>query len=95
VNILDKQHQAKLYGTLLVLYFILSSFNALWSSLNAALIACDWSSLTGQKKVQIIFSVAQNWSGVVVGTVLVSLKRMGRGQPPIETGDTDHRRRDE
>lgn len=90
MNPLDKVHQAKLYWFLLISFFALSSFNALWSSFNAALIANDWSMLSHQKQFQIVCSVLQNWSGVVVGTVLVSLKRMGSGKPPIETGDTDH-----
>jgi uncharacterized membrane protein len=90
MNPLDDKRQAGLYWTLLWTYFLLSSFNALWSSLSAALVANDWSTLNGQKHFQIICSVLQNWSGVVVGVLLVSLRRMGAGKPPIETGDTQH-----
>lgn len=89
MNLLTHAHQEKLYWFLLITYFVLSSFNALWSSLNAALIAADWQTLSPQKHTQIVFSVLQNWTGVVVGTVLVALKRMSRGLPPVETGDTD------
>lgn len=88
-QILDRQHQRRLYWWGLLVYFALFSFHALATTTLAALVGAKWDALTGQEKFLIVVAVAANWTGMVVVWLQRSLGRLLAGKGPIETGDTE------
>jgi len=89
MTLLDKQHQTRLYWWGLLIYFGLFSFNALSTSILAALIGAKWAGLSGQEQFLIVVAIAANWTGLVIVFLQKSMGRMLSGKPPIETGDTE------
>jgi len=49
-----------------IFWFLLFSVNSLTTAINGALMGTQWSTLDGQTKFMIVFSIASNWTGTIM-----------------------------
>lgn len=92
-DLITNQQERRLYWWAIFFYFGLFSFNALATSIIAALVGAKWELLTGQEKFTIVVAVAANWTGMIIVFIQNAMKRLLEGKPPVPTGDTEHLRR--
>lgn len=77
-----------------LLWAVFFSFNALGTSVLAAIVNVDWSKLNTQAKVIIFIIIFVNWSGTMIAFFTQSAKKIEDGQLPINgnidvhSGDT-------
>ena len=89
MNPLDQQQQARLYWWGTLIFFVLYTINSLTSAMMVSLVVTKWNLTSPQERFLIVIGIFQNWTGMVIAFLHGKLARIVKGQPLVETGDTE------
>ena len=79
----SKRKAEMLAGRIAIIWFILFSFNSLFSSIIVGITGKYWSEIGSQDRFVIIIAILMNWTGLIMAFLFQAAKRVQHGENPL------------